>query len=196
MSQKKIEHVNIYLKNNTDKENIFRDSSTYEKYIILMNEDLQGENKNLTKQISDLNVKLNEKEEENDKYDTSKRYIKGLLHNLIEIEKMTTEINENINEFYKKEKNIYENNFISTKFYFQLYESFFIIFLGILFQLSFMNIFLIIIFIFYISGNFYFIEKFPDKINICNSQENNNLTEKIQKIKKSQDFLSEYIDNI
>ena len=189
MSEKKLEHVNIYLKNNTDKENIFRDSSTYEKYIILMNEDLQGENKNLTEQINDL-------KDENDKYDTSKRYIKGLLHNLIEIEKMTTEINENICKFYKKEKNIYETNFISTKFYFQLYESFFIIFLGILFQLSLINIFLVLIFTFYISGNFYFIEKLPTKFIICDLSENDKLNEKIQKIKNSQDFLSEYIDNI
>ena len=98
MDSTKKETINIFLKNNdntTDKNDILKDSTPYERYIIQMNETLQIDNRNLVKEVNDLEKKNNELEEENESYDTSKRYTRGLLKNLVELEKLHSQITFN-----------------------------------------------------------------------------------------------------
>ena len=81
---------------------IIDECSAEQKYIILQNDALQKENKELNKLLHDIEAKVSEYEEQIDNSDTSKRYIKGLLKNLVEMEKMRKEISD-INKNILKE---------------------------------------------------------------------------------------------
>lgn len=80
--------------------NISKNGSTPEKYnkfkeyIIINNLDLQSEVNNLKNKLSDMSKELNEKEIEEDKTDSSTRYLRGLVNNLNEIKKGYCDINK------------------------------------------------------------------------------------------------------
>jgi hypothetical protein len=202
MSSEKInEHVNIYLNNNEVKEHILKDSTPYEKYIICMNEKLQVEVSNQNDNIRNLKNDIKELENEVDTYDTSKRYTKGLLKNLVEIEKMSHNILQNkekcVKDTLEIKKKCYENN----KFYLRIFEAL----AAVLISLS-INMYVfdpeIIFMIFYSLLVFPLLEIFNNQILIMEFEsldvktENEELSLKIKKIRDSQDFLSEYIDNL
>ena len=93
MNDKK-ETVNIFFKNDTDKEKVLKDSSSYERYIILMNELLQSENRDLAYKNADLQQQIAQLESDNETYDNSKRYTRGLLKNLVELEKLRNDVSK------------------------------------------------------------------------------------------------------
>ncbi len=202
MSSEKInEHVNIYLNNNEVKEHILKDSTPYEKYIICMNESLQVKVTQQNDNIKQLEDSVKELESEVDSYDTSKRYTKGLLKNLVEIEKMTHDILKNkekcVKESIEMKKNCYENN----KFYLRIFEG-----LSVLLIALTINIYVfdpeIAFMIFYSLLIFPMLEIFNNQILISDFEssdikaQNEELSIKIKKIRDSQDFLSDYIDNL
>ena len=137
MDSTKKETINIFLKNNNDNTNdILKDSTTYERYIIQMNETLQIDNRNLVKEVHDLEEKKNLLEEENESYDTSKRYTRGLLKNLVELQKLHSQITFNT-KFILLENDKYIKNFYNNqKYYFRLLEYFFIILFSFIFNLN------------------------------------------------------------
>ena len=73
---KKSESVNIFFRDNKDKQDLNKTASPYEKYIILMNETLQMENRQHLALNKKIESELEEVQEENDKLDTSCRYMK------------------------------------------------------------------------------------------------------------------------
>jgi hypothetical protein len=197
MSSEKIsENVNIYMKNDSTKENILKDSSSYERYIILMNESLQNENKELNATIKNLEKQIADYEEEVDKYDVSKRYTKGLLKNLVELERLRTKISENNEKMYSDIKDDCNKTFKNNKFYLRLYELITLVICAVLFEINFLDLFQFILFMNFIIINFYAFEKINIKIKNVKCLENDELYIKIKKINDSQDFLNDYIDNI
>ena len=58
--------VNIYFTNDKTRDNTLKDSTPYERYIILMNESLQSENKKLCSENNVLESRISELEEENE----------------------------------------------------------------------------------------------------------------------------------
>ena len=97
------ESINIYLYGR-NKEKILEGASSHEKYIILMNETLQAENRELKNSVKELEVKNEELECDSDRSEISKKYTIGLLKNFAEIDKMRSEVvlkNVNINKINK-----------------------------------------------------------------------------------------------
>ena len=80
---KNSENVNIFFKNDHDIESLNNTASPYEKYIILMNETLQKENREHIALNKKIKLKLANVQEENNKLDTSCRYMRGLLKNYL-----------------------------------------------------------------------------------------------------------------
>ena len=190
------ENVNIYMKNDLTKENILKDSSSYERYIILMNETLQNENKELNITIKNLEKQISEYEEEIDQYDTSKRYTKGLLKNLVELEKMRNRISENNDKLYSQIRDEHNKIYKNNKFYMRFYELITLIIFSVFYEIKIIELIHFFIFMFFIIINFYMFEKINKKIEDIKCVENDDLLIKIKKINDSQDFLNDYIDNI
>jgi hypothetical protein len=192
-----MEPENLYFKNNEIKESVLRDSSSYEKYIILMNETLQQENKVLKEQMNELETKINDYEEEIDKYDTSKRYTKGLLKNLVELEKLSSQLNENTIFTYSNYQKIYNQKLNTQKSSLRIYYILASITLAFLFQIDFLDLNSLTIIVSSFLYNIYANEFYFNRIIVPDIPENNKaLIEKIQKIKNSQDYLNDYIDNL
>jgi hypothetical protein len=202
MSSEKInEHVNIYLNNNEVKEHILRDSTPYEKYIICMNESLQVKVSQQNENIKQLEDSIKELEGEVDSYDTSKRYTKGLLKNLVEIEKSTHDILKNkekcVKDTIETKKNCYEKN----KLYLRIFEGLSAVLIALTINIYAFNT-EISFMLFYSLMIFPILEIFNNQILISEFEssdvktQNEELSVKIKKIRDSQDFLSDYIDNL
>jgi hypothetical protein len=78
------ENVSIFF-NCEDGNRILEKAGPHERYIILMNDTLQGDNRKLTKSLTDLESQIEELETDNSRMENSKTYMKGLLKNFIEI---------------------------------------------------------------------------------------------------------------
>jgi len=195
-SEKVTENVHIYMKNDSVKDNILKDCSSYERYIINMNENLQLENKQLILVNKNLENQISECEEEIDKYDISKRYTKGLLKNLVELEKLRNQIALNNEKLYLNIKDTHNKIYKNNNFYLRGYEIISLVIFGILFEINMFELIQFCLFIFFIIINFFIFEKMNKKIIDIKCIENEELYLKIKKINDSQDFLNDYIDNI
>ncbi len=191
--------VNIYLNNRAEIDNICKDASPHEKYIILMNQSLHMENIEVSKKNRELESRIDELEEENENFDTSKRYTRGLLKNLVELEKLRSKIAE-LNK--NKYESIYSNvkKYISEwKYNFRILEALFVLFFGIVYM-NINNMYEYIILISVFIPPFVFVESFFYSFRLSKKSEEDEEIKKteeiIKKISDSQDFLNEYIDCI
>jgi hypothetical protein len=94
-------NVHIYLKSDNDStQRVFsKPDGQFDRYVILMNETLQVENRELRDSLKENEARAEELESENDRHDKGKTYIKGLLKNLVELDtlrKADTAINTEI----------------------------------------------------------------------------------------------------
>ncbi len=85
MSDTSRENINIYLGSTTDQDKVLANASPHERYIILMNDTLQADNRNLVGKVTDLEAQVEELEADSDRMEKSKTYMKGLLKNFIEM---------------------------------------------------------------------------------------------------------------
>lgn len=205
MSTDKIEHVNLYFKNNDSREELFKNTNPYEKYIITMNESIQVENRELKERVKDLEHELQERVEEIDTYDVAKRYTKGLLKNLVELEKLRAQISKNNEESYKKIEEFIQNKKKKSDKYVNIYNFLIIILLYLVYQFNGLNFiihsqFFVEILVFLLTYHIFTFNytyiKINEKVPSFENIENINLELKIKKISESQDFLSDYIDNL
>ncbi len=103
------DNINIYLNRDSDKDKVLSGASPQEKYIILMNDTLQADNKRLTKQISELETQVEEFEGDIERMDKGKACLKGMLNNFNEIDKLSREVVK-----IEKEMRCDTVNFINT----------------------------------------------------------------------------------
>ena len=80
----------------------------FKKYIIKNNILLINENKELRKQIAELEKEKNDFEIENDKYDERIRYMRGLLHNLYSLKEMSIEVRDNWEKYSKNYNRVFK----------------------------------------------------------------------------------------
>lgn len=91
----KEESVHIYLKTDDPKaSSVLEGASAHEKYIILMNETLQRNAKNDQATIKDLENKVEELEDETDRVDARRNYLKSLVKNFHEMHKMNEKLSD------------------------------------------------------------------------------------------------------
>ena len=94
-----MENVHIYLNNKEKRDDVLGTATPQEKYIILMNDSLNYKNKELEGHIHDLEAQIEVFEEDTNRMEKGRTYMKGLLKNFVEIHnwyKTITEKQENI----------------------------------------------------------------------------------------------------
>lgn len=197
-------NLNIYLGSSDNKQLVLENASASEKYIIFMNDNLQTENKELRIKIDDITKEKDELQDDNEKFDTSKRYMKGLLKNLVEIEKLHDEVKKiyiDIHEKRVKDEKIMIDNFF--RFLNKLKIIFSVLFaITMHFELVnhiyvFTLSFLIIVCILASESVVRHIKSITNNSSIQLLMNNiNNKENEIKVIKNTQDFLDEYIDNL
>lgn len=196
--QKQPENVNIYLSQTGTKEKVLSNSSPYEKYIILMNDTLQTENRSLNDKVKDLQSQIDKNEEDIDNYDTSKRYTKGLLKNLVVLEQLRSKIANNNKETYTTYRSNLLLEYKKNRILLRTFESIVAILFAVIYRLrlfSIVTIFMLgFVFVFQCGLTEYILVSYKNVVFVSNN--NSELEEKIKKINDSQDFLNEYIENI
>ena len=189
--------VNIFFKS-TDKEDILKGSTPYERYIILQNETIQGENRQLSLKINELQNENTTLQEDVDKYDTSTRYIKGLLKNLSELEKLTSTISSERDVISNKKFTFYKNFKIKAQKHIYYLEAIMFVIMAILYEFKFLSQLQSIIVIFIILFNIAFTQNMLNNLILDNTENQVivNTKKKIDDIHKGQDFLYDYIDTL
>lgn len=193
------ETVNIYLKSESDRA-ILKGTSPERKYIILQNDQLQAENREMRERINELEVKVNEQEEEEDKRDVSARYTKGLLKNLVELEKMRAEIAVIEKDILQNSKTFISLFKVNAYKHLRILQAILFVMFGILYETEYLRgfqfymIFIMVAFVIAFTENMIktlILPVYPDKkLRI------DELNTDIKKITDTQDFLSDYIDNL
>ena len=126
--------VNIFFTNDNAKDNTLKDSTPYERYIILMNEMLQTENRKLSSEIHELEKNVDRLEEENESYDNSKRYTRGLLKNLVELEKMHSQISAKHKLMFLDSRDYINKYFKKYIYLFRLLECMLVVFSAVIYH--------------------------------------------------------------
>lgn len=186
--------ISIFFKNDDVKKDTMDNASPYEKYIILMNETLQEENRYLHIKIRDNESKINELEEDNENYDNSKRYTKGLLKNFVELDKLRKQIHTIYDirntDYKEKIKKLYNYNII--------FVYFIIAFVGFIWKINFFENYQFYWFTFNVFVNVYIIQVIFYKLKVSDQYDAKitDIEKEIRKMNESQDFLNEYIDCI
>lgn len=91
MTSEKKEGIHIYVKE-AEKDTLLAKASVHERYIILMNDTLQQRNKEAEMKITRLENQIEELENQSDRDDKRRNYIKGLLKNFHELHKWNDEL--------------------------------------------------------------------------------------------------------
>jgi hypothetical protein len=120
-------NIHIYLKSDGDTHEVLSGSSPYEKYIILSNETLQQENRTLRAEIVELSNTNEELETDVDRQDKGKTYIKGLLKNFAETDKMRKEVQASTQKMLDERKDASLNHDKSMKNSVLLFDAFMVL---------------------------------------------------------------------
>ena len=192
--------VNIFFTNDNAKDNTLKDSTPYERYIILMNEMLQTENRKLSSEIHELEKNVDRLEEENESYDNSKRYTRGLLKNLVELEKMHSQISAKHKLMFLDSRDYINKYFKKYIYLFRLLECMLVVFSAVIYHNNIFDTMQFSLFSVFFIFPVIFTENIFSKFDIPNYSNDfdtiKEIEHKIKKISDSQDFLSEYIDNL
>jgi FtsZ-binding cell division protein ZapB len=108
-------NINISTKENEKKGDEY---ANFKEYIILNNITLQKEVKEANQKIKILENEVQSKEENEDKYDTRIRYLKGLLQNLNELRSDYNNVSEKTEEKLKMVQDLHKKN---KKNYYEIY---------------------------------------------------------------------------
>ena len=188
-------NINFYL-TEKNKKAVLNDSTPYERYIIISNETLQIENRELSEKLKTSEYKVDDLESQMDKEEISKTYMRGLLKNLAELNKLFNDVNL-IN------KQIIENNYDYIKVYknkarrhLRFLQGFFIMLIAYVFE--FYNIYNFIGFTILLSIITAFQESMLFNLSIVKNIEETQQIKEIEKeiklITDGQDHLDDYIN--
>lgn len=198
-------NLNIFLgSSDKTRSDIIESASASEKYIIFMNGSLQAENKDLRIKMDSITNERDELLDDNEKFDTSKRYTKGLLKNLVEIEKLHDQVKKIYINIHEKrvqdEKKLLDMFFKSLN----VLKIVFSVLFAVIMHLDLINYVYVFSLLFLTIVCILMAESVGRHIRyILSSSYTNLLIDSIRKkeseikvIKDSQDFLDEYIDNL
>ena len=155
--------ININITSNGEEVQVPNEYNEFREYIIKNNIALQEEVKSKTVTIKELEAKVQEHEQEEDKYDTRLRYMKGLLQNLNELKGLYLQIK--ISSDMKTEI-IREHNKTTKKLYYEIYA--FLVIINLLtlitpFTLEYFNMFNLLLQTMYFTLVPYGVYKIKDK---------------------------------
>ena len=155
--------ININITSNGEEVQVPNEYNEFREYIIKNNIALQEEVKSKTVTIKELEAKVQEHEQEEDKYYTRLRYMKGLLQNLNELKGLYLQIK--ISSDMKTEI-IREHNKTTKKLYYEIYA--FLVIINLLtlitpFTLEYFNMFNLLLQTMYFTLVPYGVYKIKDK---------------------------------
>jgi hypothetical protein len=198
MNTPNFENFHIYLKSDKEKDMVLKDASPHEKYIILLNETLQTENRELRETITKNENAIETLEEDVDKLENSKRYMRGFLNNILIVEKLHKKKCEDYEKMLKSYDNyIYNINRIANK-QLSILVAVLMAIMGIVYEFEFFNLFqyifvcsIMICYTAFYNGLVRNV-KSPDTSSIKLSI--NAIDKEIIELNKGQDFLHEYVE--
>ena len=195
---KEKETVNIFFKTDDVKNDILKGTSAHEKYIIIQNQTLQQEHRDLSLQIKELELKIKELEDENDTYDESKRYIRGLLKNLVELERFRERISDINQKIAENIKDTFQEYMKTQLRLFRFLQIVFTVIFSIVFNFEIFDIFQFSIFLICVIISLVFTELlFYNFVIPKYETERKDIEElevKIKQIHQTEDFLHKYIE--
>lgn len=179
--------ININITSNGEDLQVPNEYNEFREYIVKNNILLQNDIKLKVAEVKELEAKIQEHEEEENKYDSRMRYMKGLLQNLNELR----DIYSNIKDITEQKVEIIRDHNKTTKtIYYEIYA--FLIMTNIAtlvtpFTLEYYNLFNIMLQILYFAGLPYCIYKIKTKyssIQTISKEATNKMKEKTQEINK------------
>lgn len=207
--------VNIVLNTEEKKDKVLKSDNSTNEYIIMMNDHLQYENRELREKVNEQTTEISTLEEDCDKSEKSIRYMKGLLKNMNEIRNNAIESRNLTHKTYLAIRSKYREearlvSLIPKVVYYYLgvlfvFMMFLMLYIGSIegcigvFVLSFINTMALVL-------GFLFNGMMPEDFMKTYEKENELMTETSKKVKEldtqikktedSIDFINETIDNI
>ena len=200
-TEHKTDSISIFLRNDEQKTAIVPDNLTSErKYIILMNDSLQAENREYVKKITELENQIEDLETDNGKLERCSTYIKGMLKNFVESDKLYKKLIKVQTSYqcgFKDNLNVFKKQFFFDFTKISLFSILFFVFCFILqFKLNIPN-FLVYTFdkLFVYGFVIYYMYRVKST-GVVNGElaEMNELKRKIKEINKAQDYIHDLID--
>jgi hypothetical protein len=192
------ESVNIYLHSPEVKDGVLSGSSSYERYIILMNDSLQLENKKNSSMITELETKVEELEDELGTSEVRNNNIKGLLKNFHEMNKWHSELDLQKSSILSKiQINMTQYKQKATK-HVRIFEAALLVVLGLVYEnyniYDFVSMFLLLSIVVSFQESLLLNLQVP----VCTDENKriNELKEDILKTTKAQDYIHEFIDQL
>uniref|UniRef100_A0A6C0LVP2 Uncharacterized protein n=1 Tax=viral metagenome TaxID=1070528 RepID=A0A6C0LVP2_9ZZZZ len=190
------EALRIFL-NKDDKPNGGVTSSQHERYIILMNGSLQEKNEASVLKIKELELRIEELENEGDRSDTNRNYIKGLLKNFHEMHKWNENIINTETEILEDTRlfiNVYKNR---ANWHLRILHACFIVLIGLVWEYYSSFEFTATMSVFMVIASFQ--TSMLRNLNIPDFLEKEKkikkLTDEKKKVTKAQDYIYEFIDS-
>jgi|UniRef100_A0A6C0CXG2 outer membrane murein-binding lipoprotein Lpp len=188
-------NINIYL-TEQNKETVLSGSTSYERYIIIANETLQIENRELSKRIKTLENNVDDLESQMDKEETSKSYMRGLLKNLAELNKLFGEVSLHRHTILKNTEDHLNKYKYKARKHLRFIEGFFALLAAIVYELYNTNTFITLVILLCIIVAFTESMLFNLTLPNCieENEKINQLETEIKDIKDAQDYLDDYIN--
>ena len=200
-TEHKTDSISIFLRNDEQKTAIVPDNLTSErKYIILMNDALQAENREYVKKITMLENQIEDLETDNGKLERCSTYIKGMLKNFVEADKLykkLIKVQTSYQSGFKDNLNVFKKQFFFDFTKISLFSILFFVFCSLLqFKLNIPN-FLVYTFdkLFVYGFVIYYMYRVKSTGVVSGElAEMIELKRKIKEINKAQDYIHDLID--
>lgn len=182
--------ININITSNGEDLQVPNEYSEFREYIVKNNIRLQNDIQSKVAEVKELEAKIQEHEEEENKYDSRMRYMKGLLQNLNELRVMYVNVKDKTEQ---KVEIIREHNKTTKTIYYQIYAFLIITNIATLvtpFTREYYNWFNLILQILYFATLPYSVYKIKTKycsIQTISKEATNRMKEKTQEINKIKD---------
>lgn len=179
--------ININITSNGEDLQVPNEYSEFREYIVKNNIRLQNDILSKVAEVKELEAKIQEHEEEENKYDSRLRYMKGLLQNLNELRAMYVNVKDKTEQ---KVEIIREHNKTTKTIYYQIYAFLIITNIATMitpFTQEYYNWFNLILQILYFAGLSYSVYKIKTKycsIHNISREATNRMKEKTQEINK------------
>ena len=197
-------NVQIFLNTQEERNKVLKSTSSHERYIIHQNNTLHNENRSLMKEMEEITKEKNDLEDEVDKYDTSKRYTRGLLKNLSELEKLYNKVKEGYKSV-KISRTRAENKFLRHIIrQVWMFQSVLVASAFAIWQFSIVDLLsMCLVFTIVVASSTSYKLFIRDIRKVLDNPAGKAIMEEIKKdeaeinkIKKSQDYLDDYIDSL
>ena len=179
--------ININITSNGEELEVLNEYNEFREYIVKNNILLQNDIKLKVAEVKELEAKIQEHEEETNKYDSRIRYMKGLLQNLNKLRAMYVNVKDKTEQ---KAEIIREHNKTTKTIYYEIYAFLIITNIATIitpFTREYYNWFNLLLQILYFAGLPYSVYKIKTKycsIQIISKEATNRMKEKTQEINK------------